>query len=269
MLPIKQRAVFCIGKFSIVLLILAFAIENRSVAAQQNGISSPAAGETLSGVVEVMGTAVHPAYLRYELAFLREDAPGATWIVFAEGSNPVQAGTLASWDTTVGRDVGASVFPDGRYQLRLRVVKNDYNYDEYFVTNLTIVNSGPTPVPTPDETAVALTATVPANPVDPQTTGAASSFQQLTPLPSLTPFPTPTALATAVGSQTNSNTAVSGDNSGGVIGQLQEVDTNRFSEAFINGIRITVVIFVLLAHYLLIRQVGRRLWRRFWARKNS
>ncbi|HUM70715.1 MAG TPA: hypothetical protein PLK31_17945, partial [Chloroflexota bacterium] len=96
------------------------------VTAQANGITAPAAGETLSGVVTVMGTAVHPEYLRYELAFLNEANQSAGWIVFAEGSQPVTNGVLAIWDTTIGQNVGAPVFPDGRYQLRLRVVKTDY-----------------------------------------------------------------------------------------------------------------------------------------------
>ena len=45
-------------------------------------------------------------------------------------------GPLAIWDTTVGREINAPVWPDGRYRLRLRVVRTDYNYDEYFVTDL-------------------------------------------------------------------------------------------------------------------------------------
>lgn len=236
------------------------------VVAQQNGITSPAAGDVLSGVVEVTGTAVHPDYLRYELAFLNEANQAAGWIVFAEGSNPVQAGTLAVWDTTVGRDVGAPVFPDGRYQLRLRVVKTDYNYDEYFVTDLTIVNSGPTPEPTADETAVALTATAQPVPFGTQTDDSGSSFQQLTPLPSLTPFPTPTAQATAVGSQAGNNSPPATDG-GGVLGQLQDVDTGQFSQAFLTGVKITLAGFGLLLLYLFIRRVARQLWRVYWASK--
>lgn len=76
-----------------------------------SGITQPASGDTISGVVEVVGTAVHPDYLRYELAFLRPDVPGAEWIVFAEGSQQVTNDVLAVWNTTV---VGTSDRPFSR-----------------------------------------------------------------------------------------------------------------------------------------------------------
>ncbi|MGD2077799.1 MAG: hypothetical protein PVH18_05425, partial [Chloroflexota bacterium] len=36
-----------------------------------NGIYEPADGDSISGVVIVRGTAIHPQFLRYELAFLQ------------------------------------------------------------------------------------------------------------------------------------------------------------------------------------------------------
>ncbi|MCL4263007.1 MAG: hypothetical protein KJ069_07315 [Anaerolineae bacterium] len=256
--------------FSFLLLMFIFVAASHA-AAQSNGISAPAPGETLAGVVTVTGTAVHSDYLRYELAFLNEANPAAGWIVFAEGSQQVTNGVLAIWDTTVGQNVGAPVFPDGRYQLRLRVVKTDYNYDEYFVTNLTISNAGPTPTPTPDETALAvtLTAVSPGAPGNTQQTeGDTAVFSPATPLPSLTPFPTPTPPATPLSLTGGlSPTATPGD--GGVLGQLEAVDTTQFSRAFWGGVRLTAVIFGLMALYVLLRSVGRRLWRRFWVSRQS
>ncbi|MCA9960989.1 MAG: hypothetical protein KC443_18240, partial [Anaerolineales bacterium] len=111
-----------------------------------NGITQPTSGAAVSGVVTVTGTAVDPNYLRYELAFRAESGTAGDWVVFAEGDQPIQNGILAIWDTTIGRNVNAPVWPDGRYQLRLRVVRTDYNYSEYFVTGLIISNSG-TPTP--------------------------------------------------------------------------------------------------------------------------
>ncbi|MBK8901495.1 MAG: hypothetical protein IPM53_09955 [Anaerolineaceae bacterium] len=231
-----------------------------------SGITAPASGETLSGVVEVRGTAVHPDYLRYELAFANQ-ATGSDWIVFAEGSEPVVDGVLAVWDTTVGRAVGAPVFPDGRYQLRLRVVKTDFNYDEYFVTDLIIQNEGPTPTPTPDETAVGLTATAvpPAQP----TGSDDSSFQQPTPLPSLTPFPTPTPPPTVVGGTPAALPADDDEVEGGLLGQLEAVETDRVGHAFWLGIRLAVGLFLAAGGYLLLRWVGRRLWHIYWTRRGS
>ena len=268
MLPINSKAVRRIFTFSMFLLINSFGANAHLAFAQENGISEPSSGELLSGVINVVGTAVHPDYLRYELAFFNEANPGAGWIVFAEGEQPVQSNVLAVWDTTVGRATGNPVFPDGRYQLRLRVVKTDFNYDEYFVTDLTIFNSGPTPEPTPNETAVALTATAQSILPNPESTSGSTGFQQPTPLPSLTPFPTPTGLPTAVSnSQVDQNNPGENSNGGGVVGQLERVDPSKFSQAFWNGVRITVLIFGLIALYLIVRRLGRIIWRAYWVNK--
>ncbi|MCP4356541.1 MAG: hypothetical protein GY796_00790 [Chloroflexi bacterium] len=265
MLPMRVGQIQGRCLFSLFLLMLSGAWINLVQA--QSGIVSPISGDVLSGVVEVVGTAVHPNYLRYELAFLQEVRPEAGWIVFAEGTSPVNEGVLAVWDTAVGWNVGAPVFPDGRYQLRLRVVKTDYNYDEYFVTDITISNSGPTPTPTPDETAVAVTATAAALQSSQPTAASGGSFQQPTPLPSLTPFPTLTPLPTAVSRATPAQPDTTAETDGGVIGQIEAVDTRRFAEAFWGGVKLTAALFALLAAYLFLRAGGRRVWRIFWRKR--
>lgn len=232
-----------------------------SQAQSENGIVEPASGSEISGVVIVIGKAAHPDYLRYELAFRYVSNPAADWIVFAEGSEPVVNGNLAIWDTTVGRDIGAPVFPDGRYQLRLRVVRTDYNYDEYFVSDLIIANDQPTPTPTPEsaQTTPAAVATLVVTAV----------YQQVQPLPSLTPFPTntpPPNPETPAGQvETVGETEAT---SGGLFGQVAAVDTNRFGRAFWLGVGIVGFLFGLFALYLLLRAVFRRIWRWYWAREN-
>lgn len=231
-----------------------------AVAQTVNGISSPAPGDSVSGVVVVTGTAVHPDYLRYELAFRRRDTPASEWIVFAEGTQQVTNGTLAVWDTTVGRDAGSPVFPDGSYELRLRVVRTDYNYDEYFTTGLSVNNSGPTATPTPDATAAAAATQTLATAVPDGT----RAFTELTPLPSLTPFPTPTALPAPErlpGAPLEPGDSTDADASGGVLGQLASIDSARFTRAFTLGAALAGLIFGLLALYLLLRAIVRRLWR--------
>ncbi len=248
-------------------LLLTAVCRSAAVLAQTgSGITAPASGETIAGVVEVRGAAVHPDYLRYELAFANQTT-GSDWIVFAEGSEPVVDGILAVWDTTVGQAVGAPVFPDGRYQLRLRVVKTDFNYDEYFVMDLFIQNGGPTLTPTPDETAVGLTATavVPA----PPTGSEDSSFQQPTPLPSLTPFPTLTPPPTVVGGTPAAPQAVGDETGDGLLGQLEAVETDRVGSAFWLGIRLAIGLFLVAGGYLLLRWVGRRLWHIYWTQRGS
>ena len=133
---------------SIILAIIAYLWLGRHVLAspqqqnqpplpQINGITAPASEDIIAGVVLINGTADHPDFLRYELALYKEFDPYAGWIVFADGAQPVISGTLAVWDTTIGRANNAPAFADGLYRLRLRVVRRDYNYDEYFAVSYT------------------------------------------------------------------------------------------------------------------------------------
>ena len=229
----------------------------------QSGIAEPTAGDVVSGVVIIEGTAAHEEFLRYELAFRRDRGE---WIVFAEGDRPVIEGTLAIWDTTVGYPQ-SPVFPDGVYQLRLRVVRQDYNYDEYFLRDVTLANEGGTPTPT-----TTITATVAAGDLDPVGTatpgpGGGIVVERPTLLPSLTPFPTPSPEATlsnVASSDGRPGVVGNGGESGGLLGRLASIDTGRFGDAFWQGVTYAVYAFTALALYLLLRGLLRRLWRRFW-----
>jgi hypothetical protein len=77
-------------------------------------ITSPADGESVSGVVVVEGTADIPnfGFYKYEIA-----RPGETiWLSINAGEQVVQQGVLGEWVT--------SVLPPGEYQLRLVVADN-------------------------------------------------------------------------------------------------------------------------------------------------
>ena len=217
-----------------------------------NGITEPAEGSVISGVVLINGTAQDASFLRYEIAF-RQVGSEFGWISFAQGDQAVVAGTLAIWDTSVGQNVNAPVFPDGAYELRLRVVRQDFNYDEYFVTGLTISNGEPTPTPTADATQGAGQLPAPTLP-------AATVVPDF--LPTLTPFPTPSPQATPVAAvdagEPAGNEPTGND---GLFAQLAAIDTGRFGEAFWQGVQIALFLFVALALYILLRGAGRRLWR--------
>lgn len=224
-----------------------------------NGVTSPAPGDTVSGIVLVEGTATDPSFLRYELAFFYEGNPGAGWIVFAESDQPVVGGTLAVWDTTVGRNVGAPVFPDGVYQLRLRVVKADYNYNEYFASGIIISNNEATPTPTPEGE------TTEAAPTPTQPGGPTQTAVPLDTLPTLTPFPTPSRQPTPVNELAaagpNNNDPNNTANEPGLIERITSIDTSQFGRAFWQGAKISAYLFIALFAYLLLRSLWRRLWR--------
>lgn len=105
-----------------------------------NGIYRPKEGAAVGGIVDFIGTAIDPAFLRWEMAW----APSGTeqWAYLMTSQQPVINGALARLDVT--KLAGAML------DLRLRVVRQDENYDEYFLRNLHIVP--PTPTPTPVQT---------------------------------------------------------------------------------------------------------------------
>ncbi len=158
--------------------------------AQQSGITEPQNGAVVAGVVQIKGTAVHPQFQRYELYFSPEPPTNNSWHFIGQAhTQQVVNGLLGTWDT---RSV-----PDGRYALRLRVVRIDGNYDEFFVRNLQVSNTKPTATPTP---AVTPTPTVTPTPLPPTPTiiiSVPGEGESSTPAPSPTPkasvaTPTPT-----------------------------------------------------------------------------
>jgi hypothetical protein len=101
-------------------------------------ILAPAAGSTVSGIVQIEGTASLGDFVRYELAV----APNGTqaWGNIGQGQQPLVNGQLGVWDSA---SVG-----DGAYAIRLRVVDMTSNYCEAVVTGINVQNSRPTEVPT-------------------------------------------------------------------------------------------------------------------------
>jgi hypothetical protein len=77
-------------------------------------ITRPVDGEAVRGVVTLEGTANHPAFDRFDLAFAYDADPTETWFpIVDEDRSRVVEGRLAVWDT--------NGITDGDYTLRLRV----------------------------------------------------------------------------------------------------------------------------------------------------
>jgi len=102
-----------------------------------NGFVGIPDGATVSGTVEVKAVADDPDFMKWQLDVLPfQNADQA--IFLAVGEEPVSSpAVIATIDTTV--------FPNGEHDLRLRVVRSDSNYDEYFVT-INVDNSSAQPV---------------------------------------------------------------------------------------------------------------------------
>jgi uncharacterized surface protein with fasciclin (FAS1) repeats len=97
-------------------------------AAHPNGITAPTAGATVKGSVDVKGHAGDPRFSKWQLDLLPGGDPNAA-VFLAVGK---EHGDFGYKLDTVG-------LPNGEHALRLRVVRDDGNYDEY-VTKFIIAN---------------------------------------------------------------------------------------------------------------------------------
>ena len=129
------------------LLLLLAGVPTASLLAQTPGISSPGPGAAIVGDVPIIGTAVIDSFQKYELHYKQEPSGDDAYIYFTGGTTPIVGGQLGVWS--------AGGLPPGNYSLRLRVVKQDGNYAEYFSPNVSVNQSAPSPTPTetPSETA--------------------------------------------------------------------------------------------------------------------
>jgi hypothetical protein len=171
--------------FIVLLMVLLCSIWPAGASAQPTGqITSPRDQASVRGLVPVEGSATHPQFQKYEIHYGPQPNPGDQWTPI-QGSPftvPVVQGRLGLWDTTI--------IPDGLYSLRLRIVRLDGNYDEYFVRSIQVSNSRPTETPTPAATP---TASAPTDTPAPTPTVLIAVPTVLSP----TPRPTATALPTS------------------------------------------------------------------------
>lgn len=101
------------------------------------GLRAPADDESVSGTVDVIGTTNAPEFLRWELYLTPSGRE--RWSFLVSGDRPVVNGTIARLD--LGQ------LPTGLYDLRLRLVRSDYNYSEHFARRLRVENDAVEPSP--------------------------------------------------------------------------------------------------------------------------
>jgi hypothetical protein len=205
-------------------------------------ITSPTAGQTLTGLVAVTGSADHPEFARWELAYGPNPNPNDAWQPFASGEQPVLNGTIGIWNT--------GVIADGGYDLRLRVVRKDSNYDETFVRGLQVSNSAPVGTPT----SIPPAATFPAE----QSTFTAAEAAR--PIATILVEQPQTSVPEAHAVQTNrpSTNAAARRNSASAASSF---NAQQFGLACLNGVLIAAGLFIALG----VIQAGRwgvKRWRR-------
>ncbi len=180
-------------------------------------IAAPQDGATVSGNVPILGTATHPQFLRYELAFGYSPNPTDTWFTIQEPVKfAVVNDVLGRWDTTG--------ITDGVYTLRLRVFWTERLFLEAFVRDVHVQNATPTPPPLPPLTLTPSAVAATATPV-------------IVLPPTSTPRPT-TAVASANTTGRPASTAPSW------------LDNQIIGQAGLTGLALTASLFVLLGLYL-------------------
>lgn len=175
--------------FLLAWILLLIPVVQESMAQAQGQITSPRDRAAVRGLVPVEGIANHPQFQKYEVHFGPEPNPGDQWAPVGASpfGVPVVQGRLALWDTTV--------IPDGVYSLRLRVVRLDGNYDEYFVRGIQVSNTRPTDTPTPAASPTSALPTLTPSPTPTVVIGV-PTVASPTPRPTSTPLPTAPPTAT-------------------------------------------------------------------------
>ncbi len=234
----------------------------------QPGITSPAPGSAINGNVPVFGTAMIEPFQKYELYYKLEPSGDDAYIYFDGSTSPRTDSQLGVWM--------AEGLPPGTYSLRLRVVKQDGNYAEYFAPNLG-VNTGPSPSATPDESGESTPTPIPTATFTPapQPTPIVGPVEQ----PDLGIEPTPTegppvaageqpagddpeqAVAIADAGAGPEPAAEEAGASTSVTRELGEaLSLNRLRTKFINGVRVSAALMLgFLALYL-----GKKLFTWVW-----
>lgn len=185
--------------FATLLLAISFFDVAPLWAQNVSGITVPAGGSAAGGDVIIQGTAVIEPFQKYELAFKREPNGDDAYAYFDGGTSPVVNGSLGIWRTT-GLEPGI-------YSLRLRVVKLDGNYAEFYALNISVnqqaVTETPTTTPTPSEVTPTPIPTASFTPGPSPTPNIGQVQQPLVVDESLSPTDTPTAEAVAIAAPAN------------------------------------------------------------------
>ena len=197
-------------------------------------ITSPTQAQVVTGSVNITGTAAHPQFARYEVAFAYDPNPTDTWFeVQPPSTHQVTDGILAVWNTTS--------ITDGNYMIRLRVFSSSSSTpSETIVRNVKVRNNAPT------ETLATSVTTEPTVVPSPTTVLLG---------PTATLLPPPTATGSSVSVLPEVPAAVPAF-----------LDLSSYSSAFCNGVYFTGGAFLLLGSYVALRDRIRRPIRR-WIRR--
>lgn len=210
-------------------------------------INSPTSDEVIRGQVQIVGSADHPnsAYFAY-YAIDIDPAGTQSWQFLADGRNRVINGNLATWNT--------ALFPDGNYDIQLRVVWVDGNFGRDVIQSVAVSNTAPLPTATPLATATTinfatLLPEISTNtPLPPTETPRVIIEGPIVDTP--TPRPTATSTPTLVGP-----TLVAPDSGSSIIPSVDVIPWAALRNAFMYGCGLMLVIFLFFGFLSALRMV--------------
>ena len=167
---------------SLGLIAAAVALAAPSAQEPRPVLAQPEQDAAVRGVVQLVGTAVHPQFQRYELYYAPWQLPSdQSWIFIGDAHYQQQPlGLLGAWDSRA--------VPDGTYVLRVRVVKQDGNYLDSDLRRVLVANTRLPDTPTP---AISNTPTTVPTPLPPTATivVAVPTLEVIAPIETPTPEP--------------------------------------------------------------------------------
>lgn len=235
----------------IVVILMCLAIAIPSIAAPylqgdlRLEIISPAAGSQIRGTVPIVGSAVVPNFQFYKVEWGIGPNPAQWALIGSLHDQQVTNNQLEVWNT--------NVVPDNTYTLRLTGVKNDGNWEEFYVRNLQVANSAPQATATPTETPTP-EGTLTATPTPADETPEASA--EATPEGKTGPSEAPTTgvqiiAPTAALMQPTPTAIATDEESTGLL----PFDTESLKDAFVFGALAMGAVFVLVGVVFGIRRL--------------
>lgn len=208
-------------------------------------ITAPVEGQQLFGPVNITGSAGHAtAFASYRLEYDNLNDSAQQWFLVQEPvTQQVNNGVLGTWNT--------NMVPDGVYQIRLIVLLNNEQTGEYIVSNLRVVNSQPTPVPTV-ASGLAESADITLTPGGPTPTSPIVQPPSNNPEPEALIGPVVTESFTSGETGTASTTS-----------ETRRINLGRVRDAFCSGVYLAFGLFAIMLAYSLIRRRLRPYTRRF------
>ncbi len=248
----------------VVLAALALALFLRGTALAQDQrpvIAQPEQDATVRGLVQLVGTATHSQFKRYELYYAPGPAPADNaWIFIGPDAHFQQQplGLLGTWDSRA--------VPDGTYSLRVRVVKTDGNYLDSELRRVVVANSKPAESPTPSVTPTSSDTPTPAATLPPPT---AVTIATVPPAGRGTAAPSPTRAAAAGASATGTpaaggsagSTILPGSDSSSLLDSIGAVfDFGRLSDTAQWAAMMTIGAFVVVGAFFAVKALLYWLW---------